>query len=52
MHEVSRASTYRLVVEGPDERVAVAIFCGGYWGLGLDDRVDAADWDAVSCAAN
>jgi hypothetical protein len=40
---VREGDTYGLVVEGPNEGVTLAIFGRGYWGLGLDDRVDAAD---------
>jgi hypothetical protein len=39
----SGASTYGLVVERPNEGVAIAIFGGGYWSLGLYHRVDTAN---------
>lgn len=41
-------ATYRLVVEGSDESVAVAILGGCHWCLGLDNGVNASDWREVS----
>lgn len=35
--------TYGSAVERPNERVPIAIFCGGYRGFGFDHRIDASD---------
>ena len=35
--------TYGSCIELTDEGIPISIFCRGHLGLGLDDRVDAAD---------
>lgn len=41
--DTKRQSTYRLVVERPNESVTIAIFRRGYRRLGLEDGVNATD---------
>lgn len=46
---VAEELAYRLVVEGTDEGISVAIFCGRDRSFRLDDRVDTADYVHALC---